>query len=786
MPALSFRNKILLLLITCMCMTQVSTMLATLVSTEKTVRQSVDQDLLAAETSFDKLIEQRYQQLTHAADLISSDGNLLRSLDDSDTQVSKILEELRLRMNTALLVFQRKSDTVIHGLPAGKESYQQSIQALFNQPTAESNTRTTVTLDREHYQAVMFATEHGWLLLGLPVNDDLLGQFSSMTDLDISIFGLRTKYSSNIASTLEPGKEQQLIGELQNFGLLADNNRSAFDLTLHDEDYLTRIHLLQGGATPIFAILQKSLQQEMQPFRNLDKNLLTLFVQVMIVAVLGSIFVSNSVIAPVKNLAAIAERIGHGNYGIEIKVQTRDEIGQLGTTLNKMQHEIAERERKIVYQSQHDELTGLPNRYLLNDRIRTAIGRATRNQNTFTMVMMDIARFKQINDTLGHHIGDQVLKETAKRLTQRQRMSDTLARMGGDDFLLLLEDTCLDTGLALIRDNIQPLLQYPMVIDGTDISLRFHFGFAEFPGNGDCSETLVRRAEIALYEAKAQPGKLSVYKNGRDETHQRELAIASDLDAAMLNGQIMLHYQPKVNLATGDSSHAEALVRWQHPQFGWLPPDEFIPILEQTGNIEKLTAWVMNETARQCSVWLKHKMKIHVSINLSALDLQNPQLPARIGRCLTAHNISAEHLVLEITESAIMQDPQSARILLGLLRSAGFRIAIDDFGTGYSSLAQLKCLPLDELKIDKSFVQELTGCSQDAVIVKSTIDLAHSMNLQVIAEGIESLEALHLLQSFGCDQGQGYFFHKAMSASDFEHWHKTNRHVDLVGKDNAA
>lgn len=784
MPALSFRNKILLLLITCMCMTQVSTMLATVVSTEKTVRQSIDKNLQAAETVFDQLLEQHYQQLTQAAGLVASDSKLNSAFTSASGDLPLLLAGLKLRLDTPLLAYIDVGSGMVYGLD--EATVRQQVQALVNQQMKTPTVISSATIRQQQFQIVLLPLDQGYLLLGQPIDNELLAQFRAMTGLEISIFDLSAKNSSNIASTLNAEHEQLLIKQLQNFGLLASNHTSAFDLTLHHENYLTRAHLIAGTSRPIFAIMQKSLQQEMQPIHNLDWNLLTLLVQVIIVAILGSVFISGSVIAPVKTLAELAERIGRGNYDIEIKVKSSDEIGQLGNTLNIMQHEIAERERKIVYQSQHDDLTGLPNRYLLNDRIKTAIHRAERQNTNFTLVMMDIARFKQVNDTLGHHIGDQVLRKTATRLGQRQRKTDTLARMGGDDFLLLLEDTSLVTALALVQDNLMPLLHQAMEVDDTDISLRFHFGLAEFPVNGDSAESLLRRAEIALYEAKTLPGHLSVYQNGRDETHLRQLTIASDIEAAMHNGQLKLCYQPKVNLLTGATACAEALVRWQHPVFGALSPEEFIPILEQTGKIEKLTAWIINAAAQQCRSWLNRNSSIQLSINLSALDLQNPQLPELVLRSISQHKITSAHLVLEITESAFMHDPANASILLTRLRKAGFRIAIDDFGTGYSSLAQLKSLPLDELKIDKAFVQELTAGSQDAVIVKSTIELAHSMNLLVIAEGIETLQALELLQSYGCDVGQGYYFNQALSASDFECWHKANRHLAIVSNEDAA
>ncbi len=792
LPALSFRHKILLLLVACMCLSQLVTMLATLVTTERTVRQSVNEDLLVAERTFDQLFEQRFYQLSESVQVLVDDFGFRSALasQDSPTIVSA-LENHAERAHASIAVFLDPAINVSAStLPAGNWASQDSWLNLVRAIKKDDYVLATLALQDSYYQVVvvpvMAPDKIGWILMGFRIDDTLAAEFRELTGLHISFFDPTRPALNDIVSTQKPADEQQLLTLLRAKGMFDAESDGASEMQLGKDAFLTRLHLLAGGSSTLFAVLQKSLELEMQPYRELEQHLIMLFGVVLLIAVLAGLVIGRNLIAPIRQLAAQAERIGTGNYTVEIQIDSTDELGQLGSTLNAMQLEISRREFRILHQTQHDDLTDLPNRYLVQDRIAGTINRAERSLAKFTVVMLDISRFKKVNDTLGHHIGDVLLKETANRLLRRQRKCDTVARMGGDDFLLLLENTDLATSMQLVKTDILPLLTSAHQLDNVEISVKFNCGFAEYPTHAESAVSLLRRCEIALYEAKTSHSGIAVYEEGRDESHRRELAIVSDIDKAMSGGQLRLFYQPKLKLGSGEITQAEALVRWVHPTFGFLPPDEFISILEQTGNINKLTQWVLNEAARQCSQWLERNIDLTLAVNLSALDLLEPLLLEQINRVVQVHNIKPRHLMLEITESAIMQDPKAASSVLRQLQQSGYRIAIDDFGTGYSSLAQLKRLPVGELKIDKSFVLNLTPSSQDSVIVKSTIELAHSMNLEVVAEGVETEESLLLLQSFGCDTGQGYFISKPMAAADFEVWLKNNRERFLVFKQAAA
>jgi diguanylate cyclase (GGDEF)-like protein len=768
-----FRHKVLLLLIVCLCVSQVSTMLATLATTEHTLRVALREELDAARSQFNQIFLMRYSQLRQLGQNLGEDPAFLAAAANDPALLQTLLENTVIRSAATHALYVAPDGSV--QAVAGPTDLSPLAATLHDEAFALQ----AVTLERQLYQAVAMPLEKlngGTLILAMTLDDRLAQEFRSRSGLHVSLFDLGNKYQSDIVSTLPGTIEAQLIDALQQFALLRDGDGN-LDLELGTGAWLGSTQPLQGGNNQLFAVIQKSLDVEMQPYYRVNENLLTLLVQVIFVAVLGSVYIGSRIVKPIRQLADLAARIGQGNYNVVLPPMGDDEIGKLGSSINEMQREIARRERQILYQAQHDELTGLPNRYLVRDRIQGAIARATRDSRTFVVIMLDIARFKQINDTLGHETGDRVLRAASTRLRDNLRRTDTLARLGSDDFMLVQEQTDLASALEKLRLQIAPALSVPYRIEDSELFIKCQFGLVEYPTHGDDAETLLRRAEIALFEAKSAPQSVAVYEPGRDETHLREFLIVSDLDKSLASGAVSLCYQPKLNLRTGSAAQVEALVRWNHPTLGRLRPDEFIGVLERTGNINRLTHWIIVEACRQCRAWLDRGIDVRISVNLSALDLLDAALPAVIHSGVAAQRIAAANLVFEITESAVMQNPEVSLALLASLRAAGFKLALDDYGTGYSSLAQIKNLPVSELKIDQSFVRELEQNGQDAIIVRSTIDMAHSMGLEVVAEGVETDAALALLREMGCDQGQGYLFCKPVDALSFEEWYRRQQLV---------
>jgi diguanylate cyclase (GGDEF)-like protein/PAS domain S-box-containing protein len=435
-------------------------------------------------------------------------------------------------------------------------------------------------------------------------------------------------------------------------------------------------------------------------------------------------------------------------------------------------HDVTERKRAeeaLEHQALHDGLTGLPNRLLLQDRLTQAIRMAERDGRTFALCVIDLDRFKDVNDTLGHFAGDQLLLEVAWRLRNTLRASDTVARLGGDEFAIVLPDADM-AAATLSAEKMVEALGASLVLEGHEVAVGASVGIAVYPENGSDSDTLLRRADVAMYVAKQTRGGYVAYQPDQDHTSTERLTLVGSLRRAIADDELTLYYQPKVDCRSGAVAGVEALVRWQHPQQGLVPPDRFIPLAEQTGLIRPLTRWVLNAAISQTSNWHEQGLMLSVAVNLSAHDLQDAQLPARVAELLTRHHVGAEWLKLELTESALMADPTQALQVLTELCELGVRIAIDDFGTGYSSLGYLKHLPAHEIKIDRSFVADMAAQARDRAIVRSTIDLGHNLGLSAVAEGVEDQRTLDLLGGLGCDLAQGFFLSRPLPPAKIADW----------------
>ncbi|MBC7503281.1 MAG: EAL domain-containing protein [Herminiimonas sp.] len=434
------------------------------------------------------------------------------------------------------------------------------------------------------------------------------------------------------------------------------------------------------------------------------------------------------------------------------------------------------------YRALHDELTGLPNRALLIDRLDQTLGLSGRNGNPVWVLLIDIDRFKFVNDSLGHKAGDRAIQVIAQRLQEATRQTDTIARLSGDEFVLVLP---LAVGQSIVTDTIDRLLKAvsePFTIDAHEFFLTCSIGVAAFPADGAESEALIDHADTAMYRAKEMGGNAFQFYTAQMNARSLErLSLEMDLRLAIERQEFVLHYQPQVNLQTGQVVGMEALVRWQHASLGLISPNRFIGLAEETGMIGLIGAWVLRTACAQTRRWLEAgHAGLRIAVNLSARQFAQPDLVQSIALTLAETGLQPEYLELELTEGVLMHDVEVAIDTMHKIKQLGVHISIDDFGTGYSSLAYLKRFPIDVLKIDRSFINEMTFDSNDAVIVKSVIALAHNLNLQVVAEGVETHEQLAYLQSLRCDMMQGYFFSKPVSASDFETILRANLRLPLA------
>jgi diguanylate cyclase (GGDEF)-like protein len=433
--------------------------------------------------------------------------------------------------------------------------------------------------------------------------------------------------------------------------------------------------------------------------------------------------------------------------------------------LRRVSHRIRRQMEEIEHRAYYDALTGLPNRTLFRDRIEHALLASKRLGPEVTVMLLDIDRFKEINDALGHETGDLLLREFGERIQPTLRVHETLARLGGDEFGILLPTGSADEA-TLIAERVHDALTAPFTLRGLSLEVATSIGIATFPHHGEDADALLQHADVAMYLAKEAHVGTTVYDADQDENDAARLALAGELRSAIDSDQLLLHFQPKADLESGRIVGAEALVRWQHPERGFIPPGEFVPIAERTGLIKPLSRYVLTAALSQCATWNAAGLELHVAVNLTIPDLLDLELPDRIAALLVETGVRPAQLELEITESTILADPFRVRQVLNRLNEMGLRLAIDDFGTGYSSLAYLKRLPVQTIKIDRSFVMEMCADASDATIVRSTIDLGRNLGLDIVAEGVETQEVWDALRAQGCTLAQGYLIGKPMPADE--------------------
>jgi diguanylate cyclase (GGDEF)-like protein/PAS domain S-box-containing protein len=433
--------------------------------------------------------------------------------------------------------------------------------------------------------------------------------------------------------------------------------------------------------------------------------------------------------------------------------------------------ELREHQAKLEHQALHDALTGLPNRILLANRTEHALASAARTARPVALFLLDLDRFKEVNDTLGHHVGDALLKDIAERLSQVIRPTDTVARLGGDEFAVLLPSVdTLDQAMELASRILAVFQSQFHLDDGIVIDVGCSIGIALHPQHGDEGSKLMQCADVAMYRAKAGPRKIVVYDQTKDTNSVRALTLSSELRQAIREGSLTMEFQPQLDLRSQKITSVEGLARWRHPTLGYVPPDEFIAHAEQGGLIADITRWTMETALSQLSCWASRGVDLALGINLSAKMLVDSTLPDLLRSMLHHSRVIPSRLIIEITESALMVDPQMASQTVLKLGDLGVRLSIDDYGTGYSSLAYLQRLPLDEIKIDKSFVFGMLETHNDDVIVRSTIDLAHNLGLEVVAEGVESPEHIEALARLHCDKAQGFGISPSLNPDMLDQW----------------
>ncbi len=737
-------------------------------SIDRNARLQIARELDTDERVWHRLLEQNAERLRQGSALLAADYGFRSAVSSGDEEtIQSALENHGARIGaaaTALLDTERalRAVRLAEGLPQMPGSLAQVVQALSDQ----SQGSVVAVMQGQPYQFVMVPLKApvviGWVLMGFPVGQPLADEMRQLLSVDVAV-----RVRAADGSVAVP------VGTLPAAALapLRQPGAAAGELQTESGTLLVRTSALNAVGGEVQVLLLRSVDEVVAPYRQLQFLLATITGGGVLLVALGSGTMARRVTTPLRSLLAATRRLASGDYSVPMEHTARvDEIGDLARSFDHMRLDIARQQAKVRDLAYRDRLTGLPNR----ERFRTAVMQAIHTHRSpprpLAVLLLDLDRFKHVNDVLGYAFGDRLLQAVAGRLRPHVHApGDLVARVGGNEFALLLHDTDGPQALG-VAQGIARSFEKPLEFDDQTVDLSAGIGIACWPGDAQDADTLLNRAEIAMYAAKRKLSVALLYEPALDSASAQTLTLLGDLRRAVERDELRLYLQPKVALHGQPGHAAEALVRWQHPQRGLVPPMEFIPFAEQTGFVRQLTLWVFEAVARLLAQERVRPMGLRVSVNLSTRDLLDPELCTRLEAILARHGVGAASFCLEITESAIMDDPQRAEAMLNRLSQQGFKLSIDDFGTGYSSLAYLRRLPVQELKIDKSFVMGMQAGEGDAQIVRSTIDLAHNLGLSVVAEGVENADILDRLRTLACDEAQGYHISRPLPVDGFLAW----------------
>jgi diguanylate cyclase (GGDEF)-like protein len=763
----TFRSKLFLLTIVPLAVAQIVTIVAVMQTVREDVYRRANDALIVGGTVIEEFREGRSERLRASAQVLAADFGLKQAAATRDTATLRsILVNHGQRVSADIAIFlDLDGKAVAASEDIGRKKMLDLLRLI--DPTAErTSVQSILTVGEVTYHTIAEILRApvpvGWIVLGYRIDQAVVDRISNLTDLDVSIIAFDRNLPRTIATTYDEGEATDFAGSLS-----VSNS-----VYLVDDDGVDRLTISAPFADDVKdlqIVLQRSVQDAMLPYDDARQGLILFSAVLLVLVTLTGIYVSGTIAKPLRDLATATRRMISGNYDSSVDVNADDEIGELATSFNAMRTAISEREERISEQAMYDSLTGLPNRENILQSLAKAIDDAEEADTTVAILSIRLTRMTAITSTLGHSASDELINLAAHQLKVNLDANDILGHVSTNEFVLILPDNTIENALTY-ADRIERVLGAGVRLGRINITLQGAVGIAGFPQHGNNAADLVRNASIARSEAETRQERVRVYESGRQEHYVRQLRIVNDLLTALQREEIQLHFQPKIVLPDGQPCGAEALVRWRHPELGYLAPDEFISAAEQAGTILHLTRYVLERALKFCRSWREQNYNLGIAVNLSARDLQDEYLPYFVLQILKEQKIEARQLTLEITENSVMQNVNHAVNVLECLRDIGVRISIDDFGTGHSSLAQLRNIPLHELKIDRSFVNNILEEKQNEAIVRSTIDLAHNMGLEVCAEGVENEETLRYLAGLGCEQAQGYYLSKPVPSDYLIDW----------------
>ena len=766
MPS-SFKNRLLILIVSLMALAQGVTIILALASIRNAVRTESVHQLIATRAILDQTFAARARLLHAAADVLVGDFAFKGTVATADMPtVQSVLRNHANRVGADLAVLYAPDGRVLTATSA--ELATQASNGL-HLPDA-GNPAPFAVFGGRPFQIVFAPLRApdliGWVVFGFALDRPLARQLAVLAGTEVSFVfqDAGRDHLSGTISTLNPTVAEQLADAV----LPGETSDTPVLRHIVGQQYLTLSTPLAAQAGSLHLVVLRSQDDAMASFRKMRFTLLTIAGAALMGASLAASWLGRSAAQPLIRLATAAQQIERGYYCDDVQVGGSEEFRRLSRTFNTMQQSIRHREAQIIEQATHDALTGLPNREGMRARLA-----ALNSAGPCSIALLDIHRFRDINASVGHQAGDQLLQLLAARLTQLVGPAMPCARVGADQFVIAasLHDSELMHRLLVLADE----LRTGMVVNELSLSVDIRTGVSEWRAPRVTVEDVLRQADVALLQAKEQSTVAVVYQPSHDADHRRRVLLVAELRRALVAGGLSLHYQPLVAMTNRSAVAFEALLRWNHETLGNISPGEFIPLAERASVLPDLSRWVLGAAIAQLGEWQRADLDFEVAVNLSAADFVDGNLPARVLALLRQHQVSAKRLLLEVTESTIMREPQLAAQVMQQLRTAGVRFAIDDFGTGHSSLAQLHALPVDELKIDRAFVMDLDRSTSNLAIVRTTIELGHHLGLKVVAEGIETPEVWAALLRLGCDLAQGYFISRPMPAAAVQDWLRGHR-----------
>jgi len=742
---------------------------------EAQARTTITQDLSIGERVWRRMLEQNAARLQQGARVLASDYGFRTAIASADQEtILSALANHGGRIGSVLTaLFDPQGQLVAHtdypttGLSA--QDMGDLLQAVAKTLSARPDqAHALALLDQKPYQFVLVPVRApllvGWVLMSFPIDQALVDDMEQLFSVHVAVVAQLPGEPPNLVVA------SSLVASAESRSAIETLPRGINPVVLGGERFLGLAFELESLNGGVATVLLRSVDDAIAPYRQLERFLGGIAVVGVMLFALVSWLAMRRVTQPLRALTRAARALERGDASIPLVGTARsDEVGALARGFDAMRGSLLQQQAEIERLAFEDSLTGLPNRARLRLALRQMLDGRERGR-PLAVLTLNLDRFKHINHTLGYAFGDLVLRAAAQRLREAvTEPNSMLARLGGDEFCVVAPDVGGDTVMAL-AERLAATYQAPLILEEQTVDLSIGVGAAVWPDDGSDADTLLGRAEVAMRAAKARAVGLLRYDPALDATSVQTLSLLSDLRQAVERHELRLFLQPKIDVHSGAVVAAEALVRWQHPQRGMVPPMQFIPFAEQTGFVRVLTRWMLEEVARQWAALQAVIPNLRVAVNLSTRDLMAADLTDWLEDWRRRHALDPTGIGLEITESAIMDDPQRAEATVNRLAEMGLRLSIDDFGTGYSSLAYLKRLPVQELKIDRSFVMGMERDADDAIIVRSTIDLAHNLGLSVVAEGVENAAILAALRDLGCDEAQGYHISRPMSVDDWSAW----------------